>query len=284
MSKQVPLATPYPWDNPTMEEAQRDAKESLQKHPFVSSGIASLQKHIAPSASTLDDHGKRLLTRLLNEHQIPLPKGSDTGAEVAADYLYGSNIAPLTRKPPSADASDEAVLESARKGDLSFFVAVLNAIRRNVPPVTTKKIIRSCCMTLRPGDVPGSLDAKEMVLAALFFLSSKLETKSKNLQDLPLIQPAQELGDLEKRAYMKAWEWRIEDITENVLALEQIFFATPSKWRWLSREKFCPRLTEKEEASFFMKGSIPASAAAKISSRSGGQQYPSCRSSSHRRT
>jgi len=203
------------------------------------------------------------LTRLLNEHQIPLPKGSDTGAEVAADYLYGSNIAPLTRKPPSADASDEAVLESARKGDLSFFVAVLNAIRRNVPPVTTKKIIRSCCMTLRPGDVPGSLDAKEMVLAALFFLSSKLETKSKNLQDLPLIQPAQELGDLEKRAYMKAWEWRIEDITENVLALEQIFFATPSKWRWLSREKFCPRLTEKEEASFFMKGSIPASAAAK---------------------
>ena len=38
--------------------------------------------------------------------------------------------------------------------------------------VSTKKLIRNCALSIQPGFAPAALDAKEIVMAALHFLSS----------------------------------------------------------------------------------------------------------------
>ena len=102
-----------------------------------------------------------------------------------------------------------------------------------------------------------------MVLAALHFLSSKSETQSDHILWLPLIRPLQAFGDLEKRNFEKVGDWRLEDIEEKLLKMEEVFLSSPSSWKWQKRESLSLRLSKANEDFFFMKGTIPLCATAK---------------------
>jgi hypothetical protein len=71
------------------------------------------------------------------------------------------------------------------------------------------------------------------------------------------------VGDLEKRSYAKKGDWKLSDILDNILQLEQAFLSSATSWKWLERSKFSPQLSVQDEKTFFLKGSIPASATGK---------------------
>eukprot|EP00536_Pseudo-nitzschia_multiseries_P011557 jgi/Psemu1/308338/fgenesh1_kg.401_\ len=106
------------------------------------------------------------------------------------------------------------------------------------------------------------MDAKDMILAALHFLSSKSETKSTYTLGLPLIRPLQVYGDLERRNYEKVGDWKLEEIKEKLLRAEEIFLSSPSSWEWQKRESWSLRLSVADEESLFMKGTVPVCATA----------------------
>ena len=259
---EIPFATPFPWDNASMKEAQKHAIEGLRKRPFVGSGLAALRKNAFGPTSTMGDLSKNILMNLLHQHGIDR-RNEEEDFETEADELYGASLSKLRREANLPDRPEEKVLELAREGRLSLFASILKVIEEGESPLTTKTLIKKSCLTTRPGDVPGSLDGKEMVLAALHFLSSNFEAKSEHLINLPLIHSIQEVADLEKKSYEKAGDWKLDDIKENVLRLEQVFLTSPTAWKWLRRETFSPRLSQEEETAFFFKGAIPASASAK---------------------
>ena len=87
---------------------------------------------------------------------------------------------------------DSEVLRQAREGKLSLFLSLLKVIDqqhrehlsgegnetadndscKKDAAVSNRQLLRSCALTVQPGLVPGALDAKEVVMAALHFLSS----------------------------------------------------------------------------------------------------------------
>jgi hypothetical protein len=262
MSDDLPYATPYPWDNEDMEEHQNTANKSLRKRKFVGSGFAALYKQTYGPESVATDTTKLILANLLRQHSVKFD-GVEEDFETEADDLYGNRLVIPLKEAVQNDMGDDEILELARDGKLSLFASLLKVIEESNSEVTTKQLTRTCCLTPNPGDVPGSIDAKEMVLCALHFLSSSLEASSDQLVSLPLIRPIQQVGDLEKRSYAKKGDWKLSDILDNILQLEQAFMSSATSWKWLARGKFCPRLSLQDEKTFVLKGSIPASATGK---------------------
>lgn len=266
MSEKIPYATPYPWDNPAMEESQRLANQKLRKRPFVGSGLSALQKSAFGPNSTMGNGAQSLLRNLLHQHSVEL---DFTVAESSTvDQVFGLTVAApdvLTKVAADVDTNDAELLKRAKAGEISLFLTILKIINDNPSgPVATKELFKTCCLAVRPGDVPGSMDAKEMVMAALQFLSRECEAGSVDLISLPLIRPLQELADLERRTFHKHGKWSFDDtFKEKVLRLEQIFISSPHSWKWLKREFLCPRLSSQEESSFFLRGAIPPSLAGK---------------------
>lgn len=250
-----------------MEEAQRRANQKLRKRPFVGSGLTALQKSSFGSGSTMGVVAQNLLRNLLHEHSVEVDVG--TAESTTVDKIYGSMVAAPdvhTKSAVGVETNDSEILKRAKAGEVSLFLTILKIISDSpASPVATKALFKTCCLAVRPGDVPGSMDAKEMVMAALQFLSGDCSTNSDDLVALPLIRPVQELADLERRTFHMYGDWSLldEDLREKVLRLEQIFVSSPSSWKWLKRELYSPRLSSKDETAFFLKGAIPASAAGK---------------------
>lgn len=262
MFEDIPLATPYPWDNLWMVEAQRQGNNKLRKKRFMGSGFKALYKNALKPNTKTGSLTKSLLVHLLQQHGIE-NRTEEVDPENDADAMYGRDGMDLNRSPATSGTADDNLLQAARSGRLSLFASILSVLEEEKTPVSTKTFIRTCCLTLRPGDLPGSVDAKEMVLSALHFLSSDCNVRSDQFVSLPLLRPTQDVGDLEKRNYEKAGNWTLSKIKEQVLRLETIFLSSPSSWKWLRREAMCPRLAKKDEDVFFLKGNIPASASAK---------------------
>lgn len=110
-----------------------------------------------------------------------------------------------------------------------------------------------------PGNVPGHMDAKEMILAAIDFLASEADGELK----LPLISTVQHQDDLEKRVYQKEGSWSLSDsnFLDKLFELETIFMEAPMQP--IGRRKYCPNVAPQDELPLLMKGTIPASATAK---------------------
>ena len=105
---------------------------------------------------------------------------------------------PVSRMPAvDKTMSDETILQASQAGRISFLGSLLRTIQEaeeqaaatsisavpeeiasssgTVPvPVTAHHCIKTCCLSVLPAAVPAHMDAKEMVLAALHFLSSGL--------------------------------------------------------------------------------------------------------------
>ena len=277
MSEDIPYATPYPWDNKSMEQSQKSGNRNLRKEVYVGSGFAALRKNALGPNSTLGSEAKNLLLAVLQRQNVKLGSigstaNNNSNAEfdntTQVDNLYGSAWAPLNKEANTPGTADDVVLQSARNGKFSIFASILKLIETEEhPPVPTKHIIRHCCLTIRPGDIPGSIDAKEMILASLSFLSSQFTPggSTDQLLNFPLISAVQDTADLERRTYNKVGDWKLQDINDKLQKLEAIFIASsPKSAKWLRREAFCPfHLSTKEEITFCLKGVIPPSASAK---------------------
>lgn len=163
---------------------------------------------------------------------------------------------PLQTIDPSSQLQDEALLKMAQNGRLSLLGSILRVITEYpTPPVSTKHILQTCSLAVRPGDVPPQMDAKEMMLAALFFLSS---THQSEHWELPLILPTNSDVDLEKRSYEPV---EFSPSESQLQWLETAFLK--SSGEFLGRERYCPRLKHNEESQLLLKGTFPTSATQK---------------------
>jgi hypothetical protein len=232
----------------------------------MGSGFAALQKGLHGTSAG----AQSILLRLLN----------DAGVELDGDQpsivQKLSLMSKRSKEVVPTNLKEDQVLQLAQSGKWSLLGSILSVVDEATHPVSAKQILRVCALAARPGDVPGQLDAKEMVLAAINFLSSTLDEESKFMPNLPMIQPMQESPDLEKRNYEKVGTWVLSEIvhSEQFQSLETLFCSTASPWEWLGREKFCPRLSvlsapTEEESLLLLKGTIPARAAPAKVSRKG---------------
>lgn len=244
MSQRILLATPYPW---APNEKQISHPVSRKRK---GSGLLVLNQALEDTSTS--KRAKEILQNLLGDD---LTEGMTKGTRRLATVSLATEPAqPLETIDPSSPLEDDKLLQMAGEGWFSLLGSILRVIRESPSPVTTKHILRTCSLAVRPGDVPPQMDAKEMILAALHFLSSNHKSDH---WELPLICPIQEDNDLEKHSYEP-----VGSSTESqVQWLETAFLKAPDKY--LAREKYCPRLKQDEEGPLLLKGTLPTSATPK---------------------
>jgi len=303
----IPLATPYPW--PEEEEEDDGGSTSEQDAPTppphttvaatsstpVAPGWAHLETQLLRkskqqnhdnnnnSDGLMSDAAKRTLMRLLREQKVQLHGHTNNtgGSERSSSAMRTDQHHPINNHKPKSPVttvidstmSDETVLHLAAHGQISFLGSILAVIDRYSLgcSVSSKHIIKECALTVNPSRTPGLLDAREMVLAALHFLSQTYQPSGVDGDDdndsdaamisLPLIRPLSITGDLERRSYEKAGAaWHLDDrMLTQVAALEEHFYASETDYRWISRDKFLPvaLLAAPDLDDFYLKGTLP---------------------------
>lgn len=297
---EIPNATPYPW-------APSERLLSLQPHKLITSskrksadtytstGFSYLQHELLlnKSPSQISETAKSLLSNLLDEHNVKLNQDlNDSSLKQHAPPAKKQKMLVAVTE----DMSDETVLKMAAAGELSFFGSLLATMEHggdgtdrgtdvNAPDsansTSTRTLIKTCSLAVPPAAAPATMDCKEMVMAALHFLSSvptadadtDLPGSAKHnlLRLLPLILPQQMTPDLEKRSYQKVGDWKLGGDSEaeiqfqsQVAALEHVFLygSNSNNYAWLNRERFCPRLATGEDL-LLLKGNPPVHATGK---------------------
>jgi hypothetical protein len=188
--------------------ASASASNSSKKSANSSTGFFYLQHELLlnKSPSQISQTAKNLLSQLLDEHNVNIMSStcsqehthnepsSSAPSSVAAVKNHKRRV--VTTVVTDTDMSDETVLEMAAAGELSFLGSLLSmieqggdgtdhTIRTNMdPPVdsvtstttttttSTRTLIRTCSLAVPPAHVPAAMDCKEMVMAALHFLST----------------------------------------------------------------------------------------------------------------
>lgn len=263
-------------------------------------GVALLHRKLQERNNTLSRNAKDLLSTLLKEHA--LLDDHDINSQKEEEKITRETTTTTTKTSPhnrvhivipprkkvrkpieTSMCSDERIMQLAQEGELSFLASLLKVIEEeggSSSSVTTKFLIKACCLSVEPARVPPLCDAKEMVMAALHFLSQPFvptAVKTNDMDDedesasddfiypkLPLIRPVSQVSDLERRAYQKAGgEWTLADILPQVLALEEIFYHSCWESKWMAREHSCPNLASGRDL-LLLKGSPPAFCTAKL--------------------
>jgi hypothetical protein len=266
-------------------------------HTHTSTGFSYLQHELLLNQSEdsqMSETAKRFLSTLLDEHHVELSQDHND----AALHAHQPSLNKKQKMLVSEDMSDETVLQMAAAGELSLFGSLLATIENgngdgtrdvataantdsiNATSTSTRTLIKTCSLAVPPASAPASMDCKEMVMAALHFLSSVPPTNTtftnnnanaNLLQLLPLIRPQQMTPDLEKRSYQKVGDWKLGDelLDTQVAALEQVFLygSNQEGYVWLGRERFCPRLPADAVATgedlLLLKGNPPVHATGK---------------------
>jgi hypothetical protein len=215
----------------------------------------------------LSEEGCRLLGALVEgldrTSTVPIDLGFlSAGTEPAEKPLPRQTVLDLSA--PSTDSlNHDQILARALSHDLSLIGSILRVVEEEqksiqaneldqLIPVKTQTILRMCVLAVPPAYVPAHMDGKEMVMAALLFLSSSIDIEAKvtaasglgkdiskeEVADvaavpfsfLPLLQPQPQPGasigvDLDKLAYLKAHTWSFSDLVARgvVDQLEQVF-------------------------------------------------------------
>jgi hypothetical protein len=212
----------------------------------------------------LSDSAQTILKDLLRDEEITL-------VEAAADVDLALAHAAARRQPQvvvQAGMTDAKIMALARTDELCFLGSLLHAVEeRQGEPTRARHLSRRGVLAVHPRHIPGALDAEEFTLAAMEFLAADLDPKEHpHFPRLPLIRAVnqEEEHDLRKRAYVKAYMWKLEDIMESVAYLDHFFLADASDGRWTRRETFAP-VTKDEAAleALFLKGRYRASTSKK---------------------
>lgn len=245
-----------------MESAQQTAIRSLRKRKFVGSGLAHLREGSLVPGSKMGKTAKKILVNLFHQRGMEIPSMSGTGgSDKSTNPPRGSSLPkpPKSQKrgEPKAGTSEEDILQNASEGKYSLFKTILRIIENEEELIHTKVFLSKACSVVQPSTIPGQMDAKDFVLASLLFLSITYKPKSRELLELPVIRAFHLYSDLEKRSYRKFGTWKLDEIESKLMKMEELFLNSPSRWKWLKRETFCPRLTQEEEIVFFQKGTVP---------------------------
>jgi hypothetical protein len=205
------------------------------------------RQHLSSSAKTL-------LRNLLMDHGVLISAPSES--------WLSHQVPRKKRKPLETSMSDERVMQLAQEGELSFLASLLKVMEEEGGgSVTTKFLIKACCLSVEPARVPSVCDAKEMVMAALYFLSQSFapESDGSNFLPMPLIRCVHATPDLEKRSYEQHGDWTTRDpsFLDRVLQLEQVFYNSID-YKYLAREHMCPNLPSGGRDLLLLKGSPPA--------------------------
>jgi hypothetical protein len=195
-----------------------------------------------------------------------LPELADKAESTVYPTMSTSILGKIVPVPIHSAQTEDEILRLAKDGKISLFASLLKLIDDVSPAaVPNKTMIRSCVLTIRPGSIPASMDAKDMVVAALYFLSRDNHSSSSELLDLPLIQPLGSTDDLEKRSYEKVGSWNMsEDFLIKVGVLETVFMESAASWQDLPRDRMLPTIPKEDERLLLYKGNVPSSATPKV--------------------
>jgi hypothetical protein len=209
---------------------------------FRGAGFRFLQQQLL--SEEMNDIQKDLLRRILKDNQVDLLDDTQTTGPPPFKKTK-------TLRTIDSNMSDETILQFAKQVpcSMSLLASLLKVVDDDRGNVTAKAFLKTCALTVRPGMVPPMMDAKEMVLAALQFLS---ETTA-------WIRPVQEQVDLEKGSYAKVGDWKLADILSQVAELESVFYEGAADLTWMPRTRFVPPMQNPvEEDLLLLKGNPPA--------------------------
>lgn len=282
---QIPIAEPYQWD----EEEGGDggvASGGSQGNAAAGTGLARLHKLARDGRHYIvSDEARTILSHLLK-----IPMAGSCGASTAIEDRRGTisedPLDLLSYDIPTSDlihSGSQSIIDLAKEGKLSLFSSILRLFRDG-EELSTPNIIRACSHAIRPADVPPDMDAKEMVMAALHFLSSSVPELNvavvgpycngeslvgEMFPYMPIILSSNIDENLDRRSYTKNTQtpngtWSIEDATfhQKVIRLEKAFLA--SSVSNPSRLRMCPRVDDNDaEAKLLASGTLPAASKAK---------------------
>lgn len=240
---------------PSKAEVEKAMANNRYRHtqPFRGAGFRYLQQQLLLS-DELDDSQKDLLRQILvNDHQVHLENDNDIALQPSFNLPSRSW---KTLKTIDSNMSDETVLQFAKQvpSSMSLLASILKVLDDDGGSVSAKAFLKTCALTVRPGMVPPMMDAKDMVLAALQFLSETTEW----------IRPVQAQSDLEKRSYEKVGGWKFTEILAQVAELEDVFYEGATDLTWMPRTRFVPPMQNPvEEDLLLLKGNAPAGYSAK---------------------
>lgn len=242
----IPLAPSYPWADAD-DQAIRISKKKRK-----GSGLSFLQN------KNLDGDARDILSTLIEGDDS---EPQDTSHLATSVFYSGGSFMPSVA---DEDADTSAIIRMANEGQVSLLLSILkhfhqHSIDTSDSPVPAKSVVKACALSVNPNSTPGIVDAKDLILAAIQFLSCSacLDGEIK----LPLIEVVDANSDPEKRTYRKYgdWNWEEYKTTTALSELELLFNSSP-----IGREKFVPRfLSDEDEQQLLQKGTIPASAAPK---------------------
>jgi hypothetical protein len=215
----------------------------------VSAGSGLTYLHSRLHSNDTSEQAKRIIVDLLSEGNVDLSRFGRKSLKTRAwDAVSTLSTAVLDSK-----MSDATVLQSVSRGEISLFCTVLSVIENaSTSGVSAKHVLQTCVLAVSPSLAPGLMDAREIVLAVLHFLSqswspSDLDRRAHGLDGLlPLLRPLSNASDLERRSYEKSYDWVLSDIEERVSSLEWCFFSCGENLKWLPREKFLPVMQDTE--------------------------------------
>jgi len=228
----LPLAIPYPWGD-SDEQASRILTRKRQ-----GAGINYVQnkRHRTVAA-------KRILEDLLG---VSSPETQDTS------HLSSSSFFVFGATPAVANACDD-VQQLAQDGNVSLLLTILTYIEQHggEDGVSTTDLIRSCALAVYPASTPGSCNAKDMVVAALLFLSATHAPLGDDVSILPLIQADNPHDEMDRRVYRRVGShYSMDSLAE----LQLLFDSSP-----IARDKFVP-LRMGDESEMLTTGNPPAHA------------------------
>lgn len=234
---------------PPEAEVEKVMANNRYRHSqwFRGAGFRFLQQQLL--SDELDDSHKDLLKQMLDEHKVDLKNDGEMLIQPPCKKIK-------SLKTIDSNMSDETILQFAKQvpSPMSLLASILKVLDDDGGNVSARAFLKTCALTVRPGWVPAIMDAKEMVLAALQFLSETTEW----------IRPVQEQSDLEKRSYEKLGSWKFAEILPQIADLEEVFYEGTTDLTWLPRTRFVPPIQNPvEEDLLLLKGNAPAGSAAK---------------------
>jgi hypothetical protein len=218
----------------------------------VSTGSGFEYLHSRLYSNDTSEQAKRIIVDLLSEVHVDLSRSWRKSLKMRArDEVSSLSTAVLDSK-----MSDATVLQLVSRGEISLFCTVLSVFENaSTSGVSAKHVLQTCVLAVSPSLAPGLMDAREIILAVLHFLSqswspSDLERRAHDLDGLlPLLRPLSNASDLERRSYEKSYDWVLSDIAERVSSLEWCFFSCGGNLKWLPRETFLP-VTQDAKAQY----------------------------------
>jgi hypothetical protein len=247
---------------PTKRKEITMANASIVTKKRKSSGFDLLLSEI----DTLSPSAQHELTNLIGHHVVAAARTTGTDTATASPKMRqessrndASQQNDHHSKNSSSSSSDGAgrkkvVTSSMNDDEILHLVAqsrasLLGSIcflfddhdnvagPKAVGAVSAMQVVKQCGLVVDPLHSPGRMDARDVVLAALFFLCGTSYLKIKSTGTKPNTS-----GDLLKLSYEKAYDWKWEEVKGKVMGdLEDAFYKDdPSHYDLLSRTRFLP--------------------------------------------